>query len=101
MPAPDFAVVGNHTKAVLFSYKKLSRMTRDDRIRACYQHAALRYISNEAMTNSSLRRRFKISDENYPVASRIIGDTVRAELIKLRDPQSRSRKHASYVPFWA
>ena len=48
-----------------------------------------------------LRRRFAISDENYSMISRVISDTVEAGLIKLTDPTNTSRRHASYVPFWA
>lgn len=101
LPAPKFEVTENHTKAILFAYKKLSDMDKDDRIRACYQHACLRDVSNERMTNSSLRERFSIEDRNYPIASRIIAETIEAGLIKSYDPDSTSKKHAKYVPFWA
>ncbi len=100
LPPPDFAVAGDHTRAVLFAYKTLAQMDKQDRIRACYQHACLCCVSNQNMTNASLRKRFAISDDNYPMASRIIADTVKAELIKPFDPDNRSRKHARYVPFW-
>jgi len=53
------------------------------------------------MTNTTLRDRFKIAEAVYPVASRIIRDTVKVGLVKLEDPTSKSRKHAKYVPFWA
>jgi ATP-dependent DNA helicase RecG len=100
LPPPDFAVVGDHTRAVLFAYKKLTQMNKHDRIRACYQHACLCWVSNQNMSNATLRKRFAISDENYPVASRIIADAVEAGLIKPFDPDNRSKKHARYVPFW-
>ena len=70
-------------------------------IRACYQHACLRYVSNDQMTNTSLRKRFSIEDKNYSVASRIIADTMNAALVKPHEPENASRKHAKYVPFWA
>lgn len=101
LPPPDFAVVGQHTKVALFSYKKIAEMDKQERIRACYQHACLCWVSNQHMTNATLRKRFAITDENYPVASRIIGDTIDAKLVKPFDPDSKSRKHARYVPFWA
>lgn len=101
LPAPSFTVTSNHTKAVLFAHRKLGNMTREDRIRACYQHACLKYVSNDLMTNASLRKRFSIDDANYPMASRIIADTIKAALIRHYDSESRSRKHAKYVPFWA
>ena len=101
LPAPKFMETGEHTKVILFAHKKLADMDNSDRIRACYQHACLRYVSNEHMTNSSLRKRFSIDDKNYSMASRIIGETVDAGLIKPYDPESTSKKHAKYVPFWA
>ncbi|MBD2560251.1 MULTISPECIES: ATP-binding protein [Nostoc] len=101
LPAPEFQVTTNHTKVTLFAYKKLADMDKADRVRACYQHACLRYVSNDRMTNSSLRERFSIKDENYSMASRIISDTIDTGLIKPYDPENMSRKHAKYVPFWA
>jgi predicted HTH transcriptional regulator len=101
LPAPSFKVTDNHTQAILFSYKKLSDMNKDDKIRACYQHACLKLVSNEQMTNSSLRQRFAISSNNASIASRIIAEAVETGLIKPYDPSSESKKHAKYVPFWA
>jgi hypothetical protein len=49
---------------------------------ACYQHACLRYVSNQQMNNESLRNRMGIEDKSYPMASRIIKDSIEAELIK-------------------
>ncbi len=101
LPAPRFNVKGNHMQAILYSYKELTKMDKGDRVRACYQHAVLKYISNDFMTNTSLRERFNIEPSNYPIASRIIRDTLEAKLIKPSDPTSKSRKHAKYIPFWA
>lgn len=53
------------------------------------------------MTNQSLRERFKIEDHNYSIASRIIKDALMEGMIKEDDPESKSRKYASYTPFWA
>jgi len=101
LPAPEFVVTENHMRAVLFSYKTLNQMDKSDRIRACYLHASLRRVSNESMTNSSLRGRFGIEEKNYSIASRIIAETIGANLIRLADPTSKSKKHAKYLPFWA
>lgn len=101
LPPPDFRVVDDNTVAVLFSDRKFADTSLTERIRACYQHACLKYIMGERMTNASLRKRFKISDANYPIASGIISNTIKEDLIKPSDPSSKSRKHASYVPFWA
>lgn len=101
LPAPEFKVVEYNTKVTLFAYKKLADMDARDRIRACYQHACLRYVSNEYMTNFSLRERFSITDKNYSMASRIISDTINEGLIRQYDPENKSRKHTKYVPYWA
>jgi ATP-dependent DNA helicase RecG len=101
LPAPRFDVTDQHTKVTLFAPRKLSAMERDDRVRACYQHACLRYVSNDTMTNTSLRERFGIAAENYSIASRIIAETIDAGMIKRRDPESKSNKHAKYLPYWA
>jgi ATP-dependent DNA helicase RecG len=101
LPAPDFRIDETHTRIVLFGQRKFSAMDVKDKVRACYQHACLEFVSNRQMTNTSLRKRFSITDENYSIASRIISDTLDAELIKRYDLDSASRKHAKYVPFWA
>jgi predicted HTH transcriptional regulator len=76
-------------------------MGRTDRIRACYQHARLQFVSYKRMTNASLRERLNIADRNHAIASRIIGDTLEVGLIKPFDPENRSKRLAQYVPFWA
>jgi ATP-dependent DNA helicase RecG len=99
LPAPDFQVVGQHTKAILFGPREFARMTKAERIRACYQHAGLRWVSNQQMTNESLRKRFGFQQPAQ--ATRIISDTLQAGLIKQYDPNSTSKRHVRYIPFWA
>ena len=101
LPAPEFKVTENHTRVVMYAPRKLTQMSKSNKIRACYQHACLQVVSNLRMTDATLRKRFNIADQNYSIASRIIGDTVAEELIKPFDAGSTSRKHAQYVPFWA
>ncbi len=99
LPAPVFQVVGDHTRVTLFGPKAFSEMTKAERVRVCYQHAGLRWVSNQQMTNESLRNRFGF--EQPAQASRIINDTLAAGLVKQYDPTSSSKRHARYVPFWA
>jgi ATP-dependent DNA helicase RecG len=101
LPAPEFLLTQNHTKAILFAPRKLTGMDSKDKIRACYQHACLQYVSNLPMTNATLRERLGIAEKNYSMASRIISDTIREGLVKPFAPDNTSRKHARYVPFWA
>jgi predicted HTH transcriptional regulator len=101
LPAPKFIKGDNYTKVVLFAPIRYRDMTVEDRIRACYQHCALRHVSMMKVNNETVRERFKISKSNYPIASKIISDTIKAGWIKQEDPDSDSKKHRTYVPFWA
>lgn len=100
LPAPLFETAEHSTRAVLFTHRPLREMDRADRSRACYLHACLRYVEREPMTNSSLRARLGISEPNKSMASRIIADTIKDDLIKPQDP-SQGKKYAKYIPFWA
>lgn len=97
LPAPDFRTPGDNTVAVLFAPRGFAEMDRDERVRACYQHACLMYVSGKRMTNATLRERLGIKDANYPVASRVIKDTTNHDLIKPHEGSGTP----SYVPFWA
>lgn len=101
LPAPDFRVGTHHTITVLFAHQEFGVMVRADRMRACYLHCCLRYVSNEKMSNQSLRERFRLPESKAEAVSRIIADTIEAGLVKLDDPESNSRRYAKYVPFWA
>lgn len=100
LPPPDFLEQENHTKAILYAARALGRMSKAEKIRACYQHACLRFVSNDQMTNASLRERFRIPPQNHTLASRIIADTIAEGLIVDFDPANKSKRHARYVPFW-
>jgi predicted HTH transcriptional regulator len=101
LPPINVIIDENRTRVTLYSYKKLNDLDKKEKVRACYQHACLKWVSNEKMSNQSLRKRFQIEDQNAAIASRIIKDTFEAGMIKEDDPENKSRKHRSYVPFWA
>jgi ATP-dependent DNA helicase RecG len=100
LPAPLFEVPPGFTRVVLFAHKALSGMDKDDRIRACYLHACLKYVTRSSLTNTSLRERFGIEEHNSAVASRIIKEAVEAGAIGAHDPDS-SKRLMRYVPWWA
>lgn len=101
LPAPNFIEDNNFFRVVLCSYKSFKEMDKKDKIMACYLHCCLKYVSNDYMTNQTLRERFKIEEKNYPMASRIIADTIEAGLIKDYNTESKSKKYAKYIPFWS
>lgn len=100
LPPPDFTTSELRTYAIVFSPKKFSAMSKKERIRAAYQHCCLKHVNREAMTNTTLRERFKLESGKAETASRIIQDAQKAGKIKPHDP-SAGRKFAKYIPFWA
>lgn len=101
MPPPKFTKGEYFTRVFIYGRQKLSAMGKQDKIRACYQHCCLLFENNIEMTNQAVRERFEISNKSYPIASRIINDTMEAGLIKVADAENTSRKFASYIPFYA
>ena len=98
MPAPDFRVEAETVKVVLYAPRRFAEMTSEERVRACYQHAALKYVSGERMKNASLCERLGIDTKNASQASVVIRHAQEAGLIRAADPE---RPRAGYVPWWA
>lgn len=101
LPAPDFRAGHRRTVVVIQGPKPFDDMDRDDRVRACYQHCALRWVMSERMTNQSLRERFHLPEAKSAIVSQIIAATIETGLIKADEKVGASRKFARYLPFWA
>ena len=101
LPAPDFRVANLRTLVVIYGPRAFEDMDRDDRIRACYQHCALKWVMAERMTNQSLRERFRLPESKSAIVSQIIAATIEVGQIKPDEKVGGSRKFARYVPFWA
>jgi predicted HTH transcriptional regulator len=101
LPAPDFRAEHLRTSVIIYGPKPFDDMNREERIRACYQHAALKWVMSERMTNQSLRQRFQLPEARNETVSRIISDSVSEGLVKPEDPDSKSKRYARYVPYWA
>lgn len=89
---------GEAVRVVLFAPRRFADMTPQERLRACYQHAALKYVSGERMRNSTLCKRFGIDPQNAAQASGVIKQSLKEGLIRPADPD---HPRAGYVPFWA
>jgi predicted HTH transcriptional regulator len=85
----------------IYGPKDFENMDRDDRIRACYQHCALKWVMAERMTNQSLRERFHLPEAKSAIVSQIISASIEAGAVKLDEKVGASRKFARYLPFWA
>ncbi|CZH00969.1 TPA: MloB [Legionella pneumophila subsp. pneumophila] len=101
LPAPDFRVGQTRTTSVLFAHQDFAKMSKADRVRACYQHACLQYLSNKRMSNQTLRERFKLGESRAATVSLIISETKAEGLIKIDASDTNSTRYARYLPFWA
>ena len=100
LPAPKFVAVGDATVTTLFAPRELRSMTAEDRSRACYWHAVFRYVEGDALTNSSLRIRLGLNDQQASRASGIIREALDSKRIRAVDPDAGS-KAMRYIPWWA
>lgn len=100
LPAPAFEVVGESTRSTLFTPRQLVKIDPEDRLRAVYLHACLRYVERDFMTNTTLRGRFGLDVKNSAAASRLLKDALVAKAIRLHDPEAPP-KYRKYVPWWA
>jgi len=100
LPAPIFTTSQEHTLAILFAHKELKEMDKEDRVRACYLHACLRYVEHDYMTNTSLRERFGVESKNTAMISRIIKEALDKKVIYIYD-ETVGAKARKYVPWWA
>ena len=100
LPAPLFEVLEGAMRVTLFAHQRLKDMLPEDRIRACYLHACLKYVERKHVTNTTVRERFGIKKQNSAKASRLIREAVDAGAIGPLDPGA-SRKNMRYLPCWA
>lgn len=90
----------NAFRVTIGAPRKFTDMSIPERIEACYQHAALLYLSSQTLTNTTLRERFKLSERHRNQITNLISDAVGAGRIKRKDAGA-GKKFAEYVPYWA
>ena len=88
------------TTIKLFPKKPIKEMSKQEKIDICYQHACLMYEDNKSINNQSVRNRFKLENNQAAMATRIINDTLHAELIKPVEPDM-AKKFMAYYPYYA
>jgi len=98
LPPPKFQAEKLSMQAILYAPRSFANMTIDERIRACYQHAVIKYLSGERMKNSTLCDRFGIYPVNASQATKVINAAIAAHLIQAADSD---HPRAGYVPVWA
>ncbi len=101
LPAPNFLTDDQFTRVTIYGPRGLKDMDTLERMNTVYLHAVLKYLSNESMSNESLRERLNVKKENHAQVSRLIKLAQNLNLIKKKDPYSKSTKFVSYIPYWA
>ncbi|MGB3607685.1 MAG: ATP-binding protein [Psychroserpens sp.] len=101
LPPLKFEELANSFRVTMYSPKSFKELTPVERIEAAYQHSVLRHFSSSAMSNTSLRERFKVSERYRSQVSLVIKEALEQNRIKHKDPTNTSTKFAEYVPIWA
>ena len=100
LPPLVLAPQENAFRITIGAPRKFTDMSIPERIEACYQHAALQYLSSQTLTNTTLRERFKLSERHRNQITNLISDALGAGRIKRKDVGA-GKKFAEYVPYWA
>lgn len=98
LPAPLFRADANSTQVILFAPLTFANMSPEERVRACYFHAVLKFLSGEKMKNASLSVRLGVLPKNAAQISKVISKAIDAGFIRCADSE---RPRAGYVPAWA
>ena len=98
LPPPLFREDPESMQVILYAPRNFANMTQDERIRACYHHAVLKFLGGDRMRNASLCERFGIEPRNAAQASAVLKKALDEGLIKYADPD---HPRSGYVPHWA
>lgn len=100
LPAPEFLSSGDSMNVVLYGPEDYSKMSKMDRVRACYHHCVIRWAKRDYMSNASLRQRFGLPKSKYVAVSHIIKDCIDAGQIAPAKA-NQAKRNAKYIPAWA
>lgn len=101
LPAPTIQLYESPsaTRVSLFAYREFSTISMEDKLWATYLHSTIKYLENDALTNSSLRQRFGLNPTSAGSISRLINEAVSKNLIKPVDPNT-AKQYMKYIPIW-
>lgn len=101
LPPLRFEELANSFRVTIYAPRSFAELSPLERVEAAYQHCVLQYFSSAAMSNTSLRERFKMHDKQRSQVSLVIKEALNQSRIKPKDPNNASTKFVEYVPFWA
>lgn len=99
LPPISVRIVENSTVVTIFGPRRFADLSKEERIWACYWHACLLAERNEYMNNTSLRKRFRLNDKQYPQVSEVISDAIKLGRIRPLN-EDQANRNAKYVPYW-
>ena len=99
LPAPNIVFYNDSISITLYQYKPIDEWSKEDKLRACYYHACILFVSGQYLTNSTLRKRFEVDDKHNYIVSKIIKDAIEAGSIK--PFENTAPRYMKYMPFWA
>jgi len=85
-------------QVVLYGPKTFAQMNGEERVRACYFHAVLKFLAGGCMKNKTLCQRFGIDVKNAAQASAVLKKAVEDGFIKYVD---KDHPRVGYHPWWA
>jgi ATP-dependent DNA helicase RecG len=100
LPAPEFIASENTMRVVVFGQKPFEKLSKGDKIWACFCHCVVRWLRHDYMSNTTLRERFSLAQEDYQAVSAVISDARKAERIVPAE-EDQGKRNARYVPYWA
>ena len=95
VPLVDIMRIVDNPPKSLFSYLEFANISMEDKLWATYLHACIKFMEGQALTNTSLRERFGLSETAAGSISRLIKEAVNKNLIRPVDPTT-ARKHMRY-----
>jgi ATP-dependent DNA helicase RecG len=99
LPAPTFNASKDSMRVVVFGPKPFNKISKADRVWACFCHCVIRWLKSDFMSNASLRERFKLDDDDYQLVSAVILDARKAKRI-IPAEKDQGKRNARYVPYW-
>lgn len=100
LPAPEFNPSSDSMRVVVFGPRSFSKLSKTEKIRACFFHCVLRWLEHDYMSNTTLRQRFSLKDEDYQAVSVVISASIKLRRIVPAE-KDQGRRNAKYVPYCA
>lgn len=99
LPTPGIFMSKDSMRVVIFGPKRFNELSKYDKRWSCLCHCVVRWLSEDYMSNTTLRERFALGPENYQLVSAVIADARKAGEIIPADP-NQGKRNARYVPAW-